>query len=69
MSHKSTVEKSKRDAYRTPYEEVNRTNLPEAYKMAQSLDPGLPENPTEGDYQRAVLGLARRVKELEHEWS
>lgn len=79
MSHKQEVEKAKRDAYQTPYEKINRINLWDAYRLAISLDPGLPKpdpgyeeaggTPTEEELQRALVGLARRIKELEHEWS
>jgi hypothetical protein len=42
----------------------------QAWEAACALDFGLPiEDPTPKNLERAILSLARRVKELEHEWS
>ncbi len=71
-THKQFVEASKRDAYRSSHERINQVTFEDAWKAATELDAGLPLLPP-GDVdtpvKRAILGLARRVAELEHEWS
>lgn len=71
-THKQFVEASKKDAYRSSHEHINRVTFEDAWRVAAQLDAGLPLYPPEDikdSAKRAILGLARRVVELEHEWS
>jgi hypothetical protein len=71
-THKQFVEASKRDAYRSSHEHINQVTFEDAWRVATQLDAGLPLYPpedTKDSAKRAILGLARRVVELEHEWS
>lgn len=69
--HRLKVEASKRDAYRSRYSDINRVTFLEAWRLVANLDSGLskeaPEDAPEG-LKRAIVGLARRVSELEKEW-
>lgn len=68
--HKQEVEANKVDAYTTSYENVNKIGFVEAYKIATELDSGLLEDsPDWLNLERAIVTLARRVTELETEWS
>lgn len=70
-THKQMVEASKRDAYQSGYEHIDRMTFLDAWKAARELDAGLPSEPPKDlsdEAKRAVLGLARRVAQLEHEW-
>jgi hypothetical protein len=65
--------------YESRYEKINQsTDLRGAYQKAREIDKDLPvfEAPldplastTMKAYQDAIISLARRVIELEHEWS
>lgn len=70
-THRREAEAAKRDAYRCRYEQINRTDFKAAWAYIAGLDPGLDEEPPELpiDARRAIIGLARRALELEHEWS
>jgi hypothetical protein len=58
-------------SYKTRYDHVNRVELPQAWTAAAYLDPALkgktPEDPEA--LKMALITLARRVAELEQEWS
>jgi len=58
-------------AYKTLYAEVNKIEFPEALEAAMELDSRLRKfDPLDPETLRsALVTLARRVKELEHEWS
>ena len=68
--HKQKVEAAKRDVFRSRHVEVNTIDFRAAWDHICDLDPGLPrEDPVVDDLKRAIVGLSRRVHELEHEWS
>lgn len=56
----------------TAYEDVNRIDFKEAWKIAVSHDAGIPDDPPEDlayEAKRAIVTLARRLGVMEHEWS
>jgi hypothetical protein len=66
------VEASKRDAYQSGYDHIDQMTFPDAWKAAIELDAGLPSEPPKDfpeEARRAILGLARKVAQLDHEWS
>ena len=70
-THKQRVEAAKRDAYQSGYDHIDRMTFLDAWKAARELDAGLPLEPPEGlpeEARRAILGLARKVAQLDHEW-
>ena len=68
--HKQEVEVRKKDAYMTSYANINKIDFKQAYEEATRLDSGLPDDsPDWLSLERAVVTLARRVAELEEEWS
>jgi len=75
-THKQEVESKKRDAYMTRYDELNTIDFEKAWSEATDNDSGLPEIQSDEIFSdreqilvRAIIGLARRVAELEYEWS
>jgi len=60
----------KSEGYTCQHPQINSMRFNQAWEAACALDFGLPiEDPTPKNLERAILSLARRVKELEHEWS
>jgi hypothetical protein len=57
--------------YRTRYEKINEIGVKEAWEVAREFDPSLRSlDPADPEALReALTTLARRVRELEHEWS
>lgn len=56
--------------YRTQYPEINNIDFDKAWEFACQLDPELKRlDPSEQNLQEALVSLARRVAELEKEWS
>lgn len=61
---------SKSREYVTRHARVNGVDAKAAWAAARELAPGLPEQPgNEQDLKDATVALARRVAELEEEWS
>lgn len=62
----------KTDAYRTRYAKINEVDFEAAWRVVSDLDRGLGKSPPTDapeELKRAILSLARRTLELEHEWS
>jgi hypothetical protein len=70
-THRQEKEKAESDGYHTRYEHINRIDFKGAWKNATGYDGGLPKDPPKlpDDGERAIVTLARRVEELEYEWS
>ena len=56
--------------YKTSYPKVNSIDFKKAWEKACQLDPGLKKLASDEETLRdALVSLARRVAELEEEWS